>query len=118
MNKPPEVMAERAREIARQAGYTREPALRDWSFEGPPPTLVTWLIARHLRWYDLPGMAIRFAYRESPSEGVNPVQFLPLMAQWQSGPFPFPESFQVRLDGWGRLVSFYAVPPDFEAQME
>jgi hypothetical protein len=63
-------------------------------------------------------MAVRFTYRESTSQGLNPVQFLPLMGQWQTGPFPFPESFLVRLDGLGRLLSFYAVPPDFEPQTE
>jgi hypothetical protein len=114
---PPQVLAEKAREVVREAGYRDPPADNLYAFYGNGSYL------RHLRglkptrglWDVLqssqpPGVI--FGYRQSPrllERGTGAV------ANWLRDPPPtFPGMVEVQLDPQGRLALFSAVPPQTE----
>ena len=117
LEKPPEFLAERSREILAAAGSRRRPRSSAYGFQGD------WAFLRDRevhspspdRWKDLPSTRprpVHFWYRESPA---------PLVARDVSGrvtPEDPPEEIAgmaaVLLDSDGSLLSFHVVPPRVE----
>ena len=115
MEKSPEILRERAREILQASGLGR-PA--DWSsWFRTESAFVTWAASHGGLRGDLSRDAVAFAYRQSPSS------LLPLLTP---GPFPspvvdsmepapvVPGMAEVRTDPRGRLVRLSIVPPQLE----
>jgi serine/threonine-protein kinase len=112
MPKKPDALADRARELATQLGYTDAPA-DVWSSFGTSATP----IGRWLRENDRPVLtelptikpnAIRFYYRSSPRE-LTPLRDR-YPGTFVDPPFDIPGMVRIAFDGEGRLVSFEAVP--------
>ena len=116
----PEVLAAKAREVIRDAGYEDPPADSVYTF------FENGSYMRHLmdldpapgRWdvlRDGQPSAVRFGYRQSPhllARGGT-------IGDWLGDPPPtFPGMVQVHLDTEGRLLSFSAVPPQKEDPSE
>ena len=112
MDKPPDLLAEKAREILRKAGYPESPADSDFGFR----TDIDYskYVREHdqsaSRWDKLPDSAIYFWLRQSP---------LPL-GRWLFAPLESPgdppgvisgESMVV-LDARGRLIYLRVIPPE------
>jgi len=117
LDKPPEFLQERAREILAQAGYDRKPADSLFAFEANRPFLDDVLRregAGEDRWtllHSAPPGGILFWYRESPRElvPVNGAAFGGLLAD---PPDTEPGMARVGLDPDGRLISFLVVPEE------
>jgi predicted Ser/Thr protein kinase len=115
--KPPEVLADRAREIIRNLGYRQRPTDWAYGFETNEAYL-DYIEARDhsaTRWATLAlgrPSAMQFWYRQSPdylvpNNTLGKVTF--------SDPPPLaPEMTGVRVDPQGRLLTFHAVPPTRE----
>src|SRR5438552_14134551 len=120
LEKPPEALAERAKEIIRRLGYTEKPLDTAWGFSGN---------GEYLRWVEehdksktrLKDMedgrpaAIYFWYRQSLGQLV-PERFRGedpgVIAVTESDPPPTTSGMVgVELDALGRLIRFEAVPP-------
>lgn len=115
MEKPPQVLQDRAREIARDLGYPATPADQARCFE------IAWDATGYARESDPRGArlaalrrgdipALRFRYRTSPRplEPRNPFGRV-----YPDDPAPLvPGMTQVRLDMLGRLLEFRAVPAE------
>ena len=115
LDKPPEVLRERAREILARAGYDRKPADHLFAFEANRDYLEE--LARRDRagspaWEDLgasPPAAIQFWYRAAPQPltKTNPG----IVGDWLSDPpDDQPDMARVGLDPDGRLMTFSVVP--------
>ncbi len=115
-DKPPEALAEDAREAIRAAGWRDPPAdslfgfLPNWSYLGhlqtPAPAGDQWDTLRE----DRPA-GVLFAYRQSPRllERLDPEE----LKGWMSDPAPaLPGMVEARLSPKGRLTYFAAVPPE------
>ena len=115
---PPEVLAQKAREIVQKLGYTERPASSAYGFEYRMTT-IRYLI-RNLKNSGLAALhhgrppTIAFWYRSSP---------LPLTPREISDtpsvtpddpPQDFPGMLYVTLEPQGRLTGFKAVPPQFD----
>jgi serine/threonine-protein kinase len=115
LDKPPEVLADRAREVIEDAGWTVPPADSLYGFQ------VNWDYYQHIaqsdpapdRWSatERPQPAVlHFAYRQSPKLLVR--DSAGSIGNWFRDPAPIlPGMVEVRLDAEGRLVGFLAVPP-------
>jgi serine/threonine-protein kinase len=115
LDKPPEVLADRAREVIASAGWTEPPADSLYGFlrnddyyrhileSEPVPD--RWSVVEQVQ----PAM-LRFAYRQSPRLLVRHASGE--IGNWFDDPPPtLPGMVEVRLDAGGRLISFDAVPP-------
>ncbi len=115
LDKPPEVLRERGREILAQAGYDKKPADSLFAFA------TNWAYLREAqrtarpgadRWNEirsLPPSGILFWYRESPSEIVRINS--PALGGWMwDPPVLEPGEARLALDPEGRLVSLLVVP--------
>ncbi len=113
--KPPEVLAERAREVIRRLGYSDPPRDSKYGFDVDSeaigrlheldPSMGKWdrLSAR------VPG-ALFFWYREGP-EYLIPGNDLARTPTYEDPPLLIPGATGVRLDPAGRLRLFETVPP-------
>ena len=116
LEKSTDVLREQAREVVRKAGYTA-PA-RDFmeNFSVNPPFL------EHMdrtgyppeRWHELNDgqpAVLHYWYRQSPAyfEGFDYFR-----DQWDNPPPTISGMIGLKLDTRGRLVSFYAVPPQID----
>jgi serine/threonine protein kinase len=120
---PSEVLAAKARDIARELGYTATPVDTSYSF-GLFNGYITYLIKNDhslTRWNNLSsGMppVIAFWYRESPQFMSNQ-QFSPVPGVYPDNP---PNSIsgmcQVFLDPQGRLEGFEGVPPQLDTSTD
>ncbi len=117
LEKPPEVLAERAREILTQAGHTRKPADSLFAFEANRDYLEDLLRragAGASRWDTLratPPSGILFWYRQSPAP-LAPLNGA-LIATWlEDPPDSAPGMARVGLDADGRLISLLVVPDE------
>ncbi len=115
LEKPPEVLRERARSILAQAGYERPPADSLYAFEpdrGYLDDLLHRKDAGAARWDALrsaPPGAVTFWYRQSP-EALVP-KGAANIGDWITDPaYTVPGSARVGLDPDGRLVSLLVVP--------
>ncbi len=110
MDKPPEVLAERAREILRKAGYSDQAAD---SASGFGTNVYLDYVKAHdnsaSRWDHMPDAAMLFWYRQSPV----PLQHRGMQSRvgLDNPPLEVPGEFRAVLDARGRLVEFYVVPP-------
>ena len=116
VDKPPEVLRERVREILQRVGVSKPV---DWAetFQ-TNEAFLEWARAHGGLSGDLSRDAIAFAYRESPSSLVPALAY--------TGPYPFPDvNFQnpapllpgmaeVSTDSKGRLVRLAVVPPQVD----
>jgi len=120
LEKPPEALAERSKEILRRLGYAEKPLGTAWGFSGNGEYR-RWVEEHDKskdRWKDMEGgrpAAIYFWYRQSPGQLV-PERFrgedsaLGLQVT-ESDPPPTPSGMiGVELDPLGRLIRFEAVP--------
>ena len=118
-DKPPEVLAERAREILARAGYTAPPADSAFGLSIDPDYL------RYLRthdrstarWNRLAGFAMPFWYRQSP-RALEQVLFFPGSGIPSASAIDPPRQVSgeslVWLDGHGRLMYLEVIPPQFD----
>ena len=119
LEKPPEALAERSKEIIRRFGYTEKPLGSAWGFSGNGEYR-RW-VEEHdkskTRWKDMEDgrpAAIYFWYRQSPGQLV-PERFRGEdssgIAVTESDPPPTTSGMiGVELDPLGRLIRFEAVP--------
>jgi len=119
LEKPPEALVEKSKEIARKLGYTDKPADTAWGFSGNGEYR-RW-VEEHdkskTRWKDMEDgrpAAIYFWYRQSPGRLV-PERFRGEdsngIAVTESDPPPTTSGMiGVELDPLGRLIRFEAVP--------
>jgi len=115
--KPPAVLEDRAREIVRRLGYTDPPADREVGFAVDAD-----YFARTREGEEAPGRfeglrsgappVLHLWYRQSPRLLIsrNPSG----RVSWSSPPQDVTGMVSVRMDTRGRLVSFFAVPPQVE----
>ncbi len=115
LDKPPEVLEERAREILVQAGHDRKPADSIFAFK-PDPAYLEELLHRDTsgdaRWSALrssPPGGVLFWYRQSPQE-LEPLSAGSVLNWIADPPNTAPGMARVALDPDGRLVSFLVVP--------
>jgi serine/threonine protein kinase len=115
LDKPPEFLRERAREILAQAGDDATPADSNFDFEPDRPYLEHVLHRDEAgagRWDVLqssPPAAVVFWYRQSPTE-LKPVNFADILNWMIDPPNAAPGMARVGLDPEGRLVSLLVVP--------
>jgi eukaryotic-like serine/threonine-protein kinase len=115
LDKPPEFLQERAREILAQAGYERKPADSLFAFEANRPYLEDILRregAGKRRWQILksaPPAGIHFWYRESPRD-LAPLSGADIGEWLEDPPDTTPGMARVGLDPDGRLISLLVVP--------
>ncbi len=115
LDTPPEVLAAKAREVIRDAGYEDPPADHLYTFlsnddyiaylQDLEPVPRRWDVLR-----DGQPSVVHFGYRQSP----RPLERQMSAAIWgvlDDPPATIPGMVEVRLDTEGRLVSFSAVPP-------
>ncbi|HKQ98622.1 MAG TPA: hypothetical protein VJV75_12165, partial [Candidatus Polarisedimenticolia bacterium] len=117
LDKPPEVLRERAREILAMAGVDRRPADSLFAFE-PDLDYLEELVRRDRAgaptWHDLgasPPGAVRFGFRESaqPLSPIDPSK----IGEWLlDPPDNRPGMARVTLDPGGRLVGLLVVPEE------
>jgi hypothetical protein len=111
MDKPPDYLAERAREILRKAGYNDLPADSAHGFTSNTELLQH--VQTHdqspSRWDRLPDSALMFWYRQS----ANPLQHWTSFGAVTASdpPFQGPGSSRVTLDGRGLLLGLRVIPP-------
>lgn len=117
LTKPPEILAERAREILQKIGYN-DPAA-DSAFGIMPDDDYLRYVREHdrsaNRFDSLPDSAICFWYRQSPSalRHVNPISIFHITSF--DPPMTFSGEALLFLDRTGRLISLKVVPPEREA---
>jgi len=120
LEKPPDALVERSREIARTLGYTEKPADTAWGFNGNRDYR-QWVERNDRskdRWKGIETgrpAAIYFWYRQSPAPLV-PERFRGYDAGEtlvsETDPAPLNAGMiGIRLDPLGRLIRFEAVPP-------
>ena len=120
LEKPPDVLAERAKEIARKSGYSEPPTDRAFGFTQDEEYLR--YIGEHdkskTRWNNLDRGAIKFWYRQSPRELAAQRSFT---TEFPGGdvsandpPLDVSGMATVWLDPRGRLLKLEAVPPQVE----
>ncbi len=114
LDRPPEVLADEAREVIRAAGWGADAVDDDFEFvpNWPLLTHLRSLPAARGRWdlLERGGGGLLFAYRESPV----PLERMSaaVIGERMSDPPPTrPGMVQVTLDSAGRLRRFHAVPP-------
>jgi hypothetical protein len=121
LEKPPEVLVERAREILRKAGYPEAPVDSAFGFE-TDYDYFEYVRSRDRspsRWDRPPDSALQFWYRQSPRVLAREqmVQdeyfFIPGVTYFDPQPLYSGEA-SVWLDGRGRLISFEVLPPQME----
>ncbi|MGH9398815.1 MAG: protein kinase domain-containing protein, partial [Thermoanaerobaculia bacterium] len=122
LEKPPEVLAERSKDILRRFGYTEKPLDTAWGFSGNA-AYRRWVEEHDKskdRWKDMEDgrpAAIYFWYRQSPGQLI-PERFRGedsggiVGEVTESDPPPTTSGMVgVELDPLGRLIRFEAVPP-------
>lgn len=118
LQKPPEVLADRAREISRELGYTDVPVATAWGFSTDREFLRfardrgDGAATRDRLRAGQPAV-LRFWYRSSPGSMV-PVGTEERVTP-SNPPMTVPGMRSVTVDSDGRLVDFWAVPPQLEA---
>ncbi len=116
MTKSPDALADRAREITNQVGYTATPADSAWWLDTPRVYLRYRAQHESSTWFrDLPSAwpaPHRFYYRQSPNslEPLHPEH----RVTNDDPPLTTPGMVFVALDSGGQLLTFQAVPPNFE----
>jgi serine/threonine-protein kinase len=117
LDKPPEFLQERARDILAQAGHDRKPADSLFAFDENRPYLEAVLHRENAgptRWDVLqsaPPGGITFWYRESPI-AVVPINGANIGDWMLDPPFSVPGMARVGLDPGGRLVSLLVIPDE------
>jgi serine/threonine-protein kinase len=117
MTRPAAVLEDRAREVVARLGYEPEPVDHavGWAVDGDYITHTRRTDATTARWDGLAtGVppVLQFWYRQSPrvlvSQSSTGKIYWGEPSWWVSG------SIQMRLDTRGRLLSFYAIPPQVD----
>jgi hypothetical protein len=118
LEKPPEVLLDRAREVVRRLGYPDPPADTDFGFDSDDAYLAQ--IARSEpssdRWRRLssvPPFAISFWYRQSPRPLI-PYSDVAMRPSFDDPPPLVSGMVGLRLDPEGRLRQLEAVPPEHD----
>ena len=111
MTKPPEALAERARQVVTRLGYTEDPVASAYWFVTPQP--YEEMARKRSALYDAPSRVPRrsglfFVYRQSPRLLVPENTFG--VIQYREPPADVPGMADVTLDPAGRLLRFTAVP--------
>lgn len=124
LEKSPEILANRARDMVSRLGYPQRPRDTAFGFRRDYD-YVDW-IERHDRspdrWKDMADgrpAGLRFWFRQSPTELVPHIGFLPSGPEYnvdeENPALSQPDMVLLRLDPTGRLIHFQAVPPRVEA---
>jgi serine/threonine protein kinase len=108
-NKAPDALAERSREIIKNAGYSEKFTDSAYGFETNSDLLRYIEVSDKTsnRWKNLDAKAVLFWYRQSPIPFKSPLGVISL----DNPVVHFPGEVLVKLDAEGRLVSFRIVPP-------
>lgn len=115
LDKPREVLAERARQVMAKAGH-REPRSDSASWFAPNPDYVRYLVAhdpsptRFHRLRKAAGSGVLFRYRQSRL----PLQPASRWVGWSDPPLTVPGMANVALRSDGILDGYYAVPPEVD----
>ena len=116
VDKPPEVLRERAREILLDAGLEKPVDWANW-FD-TDDRFLDWVRVHGGLAGDLSRDAVGFVYRQAPSSLVPALEFTgPYPAPWVNSVNPAPVRpgmAEVRVDPKGRLVRLSIVPPDLQ----
>jgi hypothetical protein len=119
LDKPPQVLAERARETLHSLGYTEAPADHMEAFQ-PNMEYVQYVVkhepfaARRTLLHRPQPSALHFWYRTSPQ--ILERTHKALIGVWMTDPpLLLPEMTRLALDPQGRLVAFAAVPPEVDS---
>src|SRR5262249_24534730 len=112
LTKPPDALAERARQVVTRMGYTEPPVDSEYWFTNPQTPRE--MASKRSALYDAPSRAPRasglfFVYRQSPTVLV-PENALGVI-QYREPPADVPGMADVTLDSTGHLLRFTAVPP-------
>jgi hypothetical protein len=117
LEKPPDVLVDRARDLVKKAGYTSAPVDRAYGFLFDEDFLrYVDRDKKARRRYLKSFMPAFFWYRESAQSiqrsGFGDFLFRFGGVTYEDPPLRRPGEFRARLDGTGRLWSFEAIPPD------
>ena len=121
LEKPPQVLVERAREILRKGGYPEAPVDSAFGFETDDDYFQ--YVRNHnqssSRWDWLPDSALQFWYRQSPSilarEEMIQNSIFPIVGVSYYDPQPsISGEASVWLDGRGRLIDLEVLPPEVD----
>ncbi len=119
LDRPPEVLAERARQILAAAGHVAQPADSAFGFILDQDLLA--YIAAHdpggTRWERVPAESMRFWYRTRAAEPLMRSQMLSgfqgeIAVSYYDPPVGLPGDTLVWLDPQGRLLELAVVPPE------
>ena len=120
LEKSPEVLRERAREIIGRLGYPNPPIdyMHRFEQDSDPLEYIARTDSAPTRWQGLRDgqpAAIKFWYRQSSGylDGFDPFR-----DAWTNPPPIVSGMAGVKLDTRGRLLSFYAVPPQIDVQSQ
>lgn len=124
LEKSPEILANRARDVVSRLGYPERPGDTAFGFRRDYEYF-DW-VERHDRspdrWKDMADgrpAGIRFWFRQSPTELVPHIGFFPSGPQFavdeENPSLIRPDMVLVRLDPTGRLIHFQRVPPRVES---
>jgi serine/threonine-protein kinase len=119
MAKEPAVLEDRAREIVRRLGYVAPPvdSAVGWAIDAEHLRSVRRNDASRARWEGLKTGAppvLHFWYRQSPRVLVTSLSTRHVY--WSFPPWNVSGMVAVKLDPRGRLVCFYAVPPQLDPE--
>lgn len=121
LEKPPEVLSERAREILTKLGHTASAtdSAFGFTYDGDYFRYVKDRDKSPTRWKNLEGNAMQFWYRQSPRE-LEPLRFFtPSLTGGTVTPNDPPPDLSGMATVWlsprGRLMGLLAVPPQVEA---
>lgn len=123
LEKSPEILANRARDVVSRLGYPERPRDTAFGFRRDYD-YVDW-VERHDRspdrWKEMADgrpAGLRFWFRQSPTELVPHIGFLPSGPEYnvdeENPPLSQPDMVLLRLDPTGRLIHFKAVPSRLE----
>jgi predicted Ser/Thr protein kinase len=121
LEQPPEVLAEKAREIVARAGYTEKPADRAFAFDYDSNLQTAVEREKSANWDEVlsrrPTLLL-FWYRQSP-DLLDPMDYedfllVPGIVQEEAPPTILSGMVNVKLDASGRLIYFQAIAPQKE----
>ena len=120
LDKSVDVLIDRAEQLSRAFGYADTPADRAWGFAEVPSGYLSWVASEHRSpgWWNAfrsgTPSALELWYRTSPAELV-PIGFNQRLTPTDPPPL-LPGMRKINLDMRGRLLEFFSVPAEHDAQ--
>ena len=120
LDKSVDVLIDRAEQLSRAFGYADTPVDRAWGFAEVPSGYLSWVASEHRSpgWWNAfrsgTPSALELWYRTSPAELV-PIGFNQRLTPTDPPPL-MPGMRKINLDMRGRLLEFFSVPAEHDAQ--